>query len=59
MDILCFVWSYSIDHRAFFPGTLIGYSVLFKQLAETVDIGTCDQSVPKAYPGKGTIYLNS
>lgn len=30
------------------------FSLLLLQHAETTDIGTCDQSVPKAYPDKGT-----
>lgn len=33
---------------------LYSFSLLLLQHAETIDIGTCDQSVPKAYPDKGT-----
>ena len=33
---------------------LYSFSLLLLQHAETTDIGTCDQSVPKAYPYKGT-----
>lgn len=29
----------------------------FSQQAETIDIGTCDQSVPKAFTDKGTTSL--
>lgn len=30
---------------------------LLQQQTETVDIGTCDQSIPKAYPDIGTYNL--
>ena len=33
--------------------------IIFLQPAETVDIGTCDQAVPKAYPDKGTVKLSA
>jgi hypothetical protein len=31
--------------------------LLFEQQAETIDIRTCDQAVPKAYPDKGNSHL--
>ena len=37
---------------------LIIYFITLLQTAETIDIGTCDQSVPKAYPDKGTVNLS-
>lgn len=33
------------------------FLLLLGQQAETIDIRTCDQSVPKAYPDKGTSHL--
>lgn len=33
------------------------FSLLSGQQAETIDIRTCDQAVPKAYPDKGNSHL--
>lgn len=33
------------------------FSLLLGQQAETIDIRTCDQAVPKAYPDKGNSHL--
>lgn len=44
----------SFGYDDFLHMKIISYDILFLKPAETVDIGTCDQSVPKAYPDKGT-----
>lgn len=37
--------------------SLVFLSLPLEQQAETIDIGTCDQAVPKAYPDKGISHL--